>query len=225
MYTRIGKDNDGRYILVDTAGHITYEMSVCPCCGATQVPAGSRSVHGSKLCIECSSRVQGITLAKSRLSKHSSLDAVKRQLNRLQYFVDIKRNGGLVPYWIDELYEAAQRYVTFEEASKEALDKRILEERLSQDMLEVRCRYCGEVHSIPLGQNKTKRCPDCQKAYKEYSALRTRIAVLDMPECVHLLMLLDNYEVLKKRGYWAPNIPKWRSLAQDRLEELNNEQV
>ena len=225
MYKCTGKDNKGRNILVDTKGHLTYEMARCPCCGATNVPAGNRSAHGSKLCKDCSDKVQGITLAKSRLSQRSSLDAVKHQLGRLQYFVDIENNGGLVPDWIDELYDAAQRYIEFEESSKEALAKKFLEEVAAQDMITVKCRYCGEAHNIPIGQDTSKRCPTCQKRYKEYTALRTRIAVLSMPECVELLMLLDEYEVLKKRGYWAPNIPKWRSLAQDRLEELNNEQV
>jgi len=225
MYTRIGKDNKGRPILVDTRGNITHEMAVCPCCGATNVPAGNRSVHGSKLCKDCSGKVQAITLAKSRLSRHSTLDTVKRQLDRLQYFVDIKSNGGLVPDWIDELYAAAQRYIQFEESSKEALDKKRLQEVAAQDMITVKCRYCGEAHLLPVGQDTTKRCPACQKRYKEYTALRTRIAVLDMAECVSLLMLLDEYEVLKKRGYWAPQVPKWRSRTQDRLEELTNESM
>lgn len=225
MYRCTGKDNKGRNILVDTKGHLTYEMARCPCCGATNVPAGNRSVHGNKLCCDCSRRVQGITLAKSRLSKHSTLDAVKRQLDRLQYFVDIENNGGLVPDWIDELYAAAQRYIQFEESSKEALDKKRLQEVAAQDMITVKCRYCGEAHLLPVGQDTTKRCPACQKRYKEYTALRTRIAVLDMAECVSLLMLLDEYEVLKKRGYWAPQVPKWRSRTQDRLEELTNESM
>lgn len=225
MYTRIGKDNKGRNILVDTSGNITYEMTKCPCCGATSVPAGNRSVHGNELCKDCSGKVQAITLAKSRLSQHSTLAAVKRQLDRLQYFVDIKNNGGLVPDWVDELYAAAQRYVKFEESSKEALDKKRLQEVAAQDMITVKCRYCGEAHNLPINQDTSKRCPVCQKRYKEYTALRTRIAVLSMPECVNLLMLLDEYEVLKKRGYWAPAITKWRSRTQDRLEELTNEQM
>lgn len=225
MYTRVGKDNKGRYILVGTSGHVTYEMAKCPCCGATNVPAGNRSVHGSKLCKDCSDKLNNITQAKSRLSRHHTLNTVKRQLDRLQYFVDIRNNGGLVPDWINDLYVAAQRYVKFEESSNEALRKKRLQEAASLDQIRVKCRYCGEAHLLPVGQDTTKRCPICQKRYKEYKALRRRIAVLSMPECVNLLMLLDEYEVLKKRGYWAPNIPRWRSLAQNRLEELNNEHM
>lgn len=225
MYTRVGKDNKGRNILVDTAGHITYEMARCPCCGATNVPAGNRSVHGNKLCKDCSGKVQAITVAKSRLSRHSTLNTVKRQRDRLQYFVDIRNNGGLVPDWINDLYVATQRYIKFEESSKEALAKKFLEEAAAQDMIRVKCRYCGEAHNIPIGQDTSKRCPTCQKRYKEYTALRRRIAVLSMPECVNLLMLLDEYEVLKKRGYWAPNIAKWRDRTQNRLEVLDNEHM
>lgn len=225
MYTRVGKDDKGRHILVDTVGHVTYEMAKCPCCGATNVPAGNRSVHGNKLCQDCSNKLQSITLAKSRLSRHSTLDTVKRQLGRLQYFVDIRNNGGLVPDWIDDLYVAAQRYIQFEESSNEALRKKRLQEAASLDQIRVKCRYCGEAHLLPVGQDTTKRCPICQKLYKEYTALRIRIAVLSMPECVNLLMLLDEYEVLKKRGYWAPAIAKWRKRTQDRLEELTNEHM
>lgn len=225
MYTRVGKDNKGRYILIGTSGHVTYEMAKCPCCGTTNAPAGNRSVHGNKLCKDCSDKLNNITQAKSRLSRHSTLNTVKHQLDRLQYFVDIRNNGGLVPDWIDDLYVAAQQYIKFEESSKEALRKKRLQEAASLDQIRVKCRYCGEAHLLPVGQDTTKRCPICQKRYKEYTALRRRIAVLSMPECVNLLMLLDEYEVLKKRGYWAPNIQKWRSLAQNRLEVLDNEQM
>jgi hypothetical protein len=130
-----------------------------------------------------------------------------------------------VPDWIDELYAAAQRYIEFEESSKEALRKKRLQEAAALDQIRVKCRYCGEAHLLPVGQDTSKRCPTCQKRYKEYTALRTRIAVLSMPECVNLLMLLDEYEVLKKRGYWAPNIAKWRDLTQNRLGALTNESM
>lgn len=225
MYTYVGRDAKGRRTFVDDRGHFTYEMAVCPCCGATNVLAGNRTVHGKKLCQDCSNKIQSIIVTKSRLSVRSSLGAVKRQRDRLKYFVDIQSNGGLVPDWVGELYNAAQRFIQYEESLKEAAERKRQEEIAAQDMKSIKCRYCGKQHLVPIDADSSKRCPECQKRYKTYTALRCRIAVLNMPSCVELLGILDAYELLKKRGYWAPNIAKWRSRTYLRLEALNNEQV
>lgn len=225
MYTYIGKDTKGRRVFVDNKGHYTYELTVCPCCGSTYVLAGKKAIHGKAVCQDCSNKIQSIVVAKSRLSVRSSLDAVRRQRDRLKYFVDIQANGGLVPDWVSELYNAAQNFIQYEESSRKDADRKRQEDIAAQDMTETKCRYCGATYLTPVNVVASGRCPECQKRYKAYTALRCRIAVLDMPKCVELLEILDEYELLKKRGYWAPNISKWRTRTYLRLEALNNEQM
>lgn len=172
-----------------------YKIPKCRVCCRDSVYAYTFSTT----CVDCTQRLQAARQARSRLKVAYSATTLKKQLDRLQYLVDLP---GQVPDWVHEDCRSISKHLS----------------SLVGETSEVKCTYCGSLMQTSNPDKSKQRCPECAARYAKYRSLCSRIYRLSKQDCVDFNRILDEYAALMRRGYWAPDIPKYRN----KIKELSN---
>ena len=207
----IGTDpNTNHKLFVDNRGNVLMELPKCPCCGGEDLLSHQTMFGAERVCKECGDLWASYLSSRSRLSVRSTHRAVLNQLKRVEHWLNVKAAGGHAPRGLEQDRENILSYLAFY-SLPEADDHVQMRERP--------CQYCGKRIQTPVDEAKS-RCDACQSRYDRYRWLQTHLGALTLEQCDEFNILLDEYADLMRRGYWAPNIPKYREKIRRRIDEL-----
>lgn len=176
-------------------GKIAYQIPRCSVCHTENAMVDVNSDMTSDICVDCTRKIHAALTAKYRLSKSYTNTTLAKQQERLSQLVILP---GDVPEWVSEDLEHINRYF----------------KTLEGETKRVRCSYCGELETFSvqkLAESKKHKCNECTARYAKFRNFCSRINKLSMKECVDFSRLLDEYVELMRRGYWAPDVPKYRA--------------
>lgn len=214
MVQFVGIDpNTGYEMYVDNNSNWMLKLPKCPCCGGEELLSYPVKYQGEHVCADCGAKWAAYLSGRSRLNIRSSHRAIINQLSRIQHWLRIKQAGGLAPGGLERDYANLKSY----------MDMHNIPEVLHSEVATNpgRCAYCGVEADVPVGVSRPK-CPECESRYKRYRYLQTHIGTLDIEQCEEFNSILDDYVDLMWRGYWAPNIPKYRAKIKQRISDITD---
>lgn len=201
----------GYKLFVVPPSTLRLELPKCPCCGGEGLLSHSTKFGGKHVCKECGDKWAAYVSARSRLNCRSSHRVVLNHLERINYWLAIKEAGGLAPARIEQDMESVQNYVSFYGITDEPKNE--------PEYVQGQCYYCGAADMVLDGASRP-RCPDCTSRYKRYRYLQTHLGTLTIDECEEFGFILSDYVDLMRKGYWAPDVPKYRQKIKERMNEL-----
>ena len=214
MQQYFGIDPETGYrLFVDSSSVLRLELPECPCCGGKELLAHTTKYGGKQVCRDCGDKWAAYLSARSRLSATSSHRVVLNQLHRINEWLAVKAAGGLAPAGIEQDKVNIKNYTDFYGMSESI--RPIEEVQLSVG----RCFYCGKTDSVQQHSSRP-RCPECSSRYGRYRHLQTHLGSLTVDECEEFGNILSDYADLMRRGFWAPNIPKYREKIRRRMDEI-----
>lgn len=215
MTRYLGIDEEtGFRMFVDKNTTLRLELPKCPCCGGEELLSHATKFGGEYVCTACGDKWASYLSGRSRLDKlgvRATHRVVLNQLARINYWIEVKNNGYLAPANLEQDRSNIKNYLDFYGLSSNIKSKVIMEERF--------CTYCGRYTKVPKGSSRPK-CPECESRYKRYRYLQTHLGELTLEDCNEFHAILDTYVDLMHRGFWAPDIPKYRKKIWRRMDEL-----
>lgn len=203
----------GLRLFVDSESTLRLELPKCPCCGGENLLAHLTKFGGQRVCRSCGDKWAAYISARSRLGPTSSHRVVVNQLERINFWLSVKEAGGLAPAGLEQDKKNIQNFLQFYGLSEHVQTKKELAVRDGY------CAYCGVFTKVRLYTNKP-RCPECESRYKRYRYLQTHIGVLTLEECDEFNGILSDYVDLMRKGFWSPDVPKYRKKIRRRMDEL-----
>lgn len=203
----------GYKMFVDTASTLRLELPICPCCGGEGLLSHTTKYGGEHVCKSCGDKWAAYISARSRLNVRSTHRILLNQLSRLNYWISVKDAGRLAPAGLEQDKANIQNYMRFYGLSENIKPAENLHAS------DGRCYYCGKLDSVQQHSSRP-RCPECSSRYGRYRHLQTHIKTLTVDECEEFGSILSEYADLMRRGFWAPNIPKYREKIRRRMDEI-----
>lgn len=183
------KDNV-RYYLSQT-NQIVARLSRCPSCGNTDVMSHAEL---TTLCDVCGKSRKNYYRYKNLFRSNDK--HLKRYAELVQEWYDKHQAGLLAPGDILEQREIVEQHKAFEAVVNQ-------QRRDAEPRVFVECYRCGQEMYTARKVAKPV-CHQCDTLYTRYKALRRKVAVLTVDECIELRSILKEYIHAYKNDGWCP---------------------